>query len=368
MENMRIAIDKSSFQTDHRVRGVGFYTERLIKALQKVDKRNQYIFFTRGEKIPKCDLLHYPYFDLFSLTLPFVKSVKTVVTVHDLTPLVFPDKFPKGAKGWIRYQIQRQSLRGVNAIITDSKNSKKDIVKFIGFPEAKIHVVPLASDEEFRKLETRSKKLEARNQMLKVRSKYGLPEKFVLYVGDVNWNKNIQGLIKAFHKLKFQSSNLKTTAQNLKLALVGKAFLDETLPEVQKILQLFKILKCGKDVLRLGFVPTEDLVAIYNLAAVYVQPSFYEGFGLPVLEAMACGTPVVCANTSSLPEVGGKAGVYVDPYDVNDIARGISEVLHYNDTYHCGKVEEGLKQASKFSWEKTARETIRVYEKVMIND
>lgn len=321
--------------------------------------------------------------------------MKTVVTAHDLTPLVFPDKFPKGVKGWIRYQIQRQSLRGVNAIITDSENSKKDIIKFIGFPEAKIYTIPLASDKEFKKLEIENPDAErrgsptesrysrlvesrrtstiSRDWMLKTRKRYCLPEKFVLYVGDVNWNKNIPGLIKAFANIKYQISNIKNTNQKLKikelkLVLVGKAFLDEELEEVRELNGLIDELQIGDSVLKLGFVPTKDLVKIYNLAAVYVQPSFYEGFGLPVLEAMACGTPVVCANTSSLPEIGGGAAVYIDPYKVDDIARGISEVLHYNDTYHCRKVEEGLRQAGKFSWEKTARETIRVYEKVMTND
>lgn len=352
---MKIAICTTSLKNESQARGIGFYTKRLIKALQKVDKKNQYIFFTRGEKLPKCDLVHYPYFDFFFLTLPLVKSVKTIVTVHDLTPLVFPDKFPKGIKGWVRYLIQKQSLRGADAVMADSENSKRDIVKFIGFPKAKIHVIPLAPEEEF-------KKLEIKNWKLEIQKKYSFSGRFILYVGDVNWNKNVPGLVKAFYKLRTENLELRT--KRLKLVLVGKAFLDENLKESQEINKLIEELDIRDEVLKLGFVPDEDLVKIYNLATVYVQSSFYEGFGLPVLEAMACGTPVVCANTASLPEVAGKAVVYVDPYDIDDIARGISKVLHYNDTYHCKKVEEGLEWAKKFSWERTAGETIKVYEKV----
>jgi len=359
---MKIAIDVSPLESGHRRRGVGFYVERLKRALERVDKRNSYIFFTRTKKLPRCDLIHYPYFDLFFLTLPLVKSGKTVVTIHDVIPLVFPQKFPKGIKGWIKFQIQKLSLKGVEAVITDSYNSKKDIVRFLHFPEERIFVVPLAPGEEFKKLEIGNclprEARRAKWGKLEIGKKYSLPQKFILYVGDVNWNKNIPGLVKAFSKLKSNFSALK-------LVLVGRAFLEENLPEVQNLLQLFRLLKCGGDVLRLGFVPTEDLVAIYNLASVYVQPSFYEGFGLPVLEALSCGTPVVCARTSSLPEVGGKVAIYVNPYDIDDIARGISEVLRYDAMTRHKRVEEGLRWAKRFSWEKTAKETIKVYEKIV---
>ena len=359
---MRVAICTSSLKNENRARGIGFYTDRLIKALHKVDKKNQYIFFTQGKNIPKCDLIHYPYFDFFFLTLPLVKSVKTVVTIHDLIPLVFPQKFPKGVKGWLKFQIQKFSLRGAEAVITDSFNSKKDIVKFLSFPEDKIHVVPLAPDREFKPL--------GKSPMIRtIRLKYQLPRQFILYVGDVNWNKNISGLIKAFCKLKSPAfAETPVSRRDLKLVLVGRAFLDKTVPETRKLLQLFELLKCRENVFRVGFIPTEDLVAIYNLATVYVQPSFYEGFGLPVLEAMACGTPVVCSKTSSLPEVGGEAVVYVNPYDVDNIARGILEVLCYDTMTHHSRIEKGKKWAKKFSWEKTARETIKVYEKVVGNN
>jgi glycosyltransferase involved in cell wall biosynthesis len=184
-----------------------------------------------------------------------------------------------------------------------------------------------------------------------VRRKYSLPESFVLYVGDINYNKNILGLIKAFSGLEGNAS----------LVLVGKAFWEKDLPETQAIIQLIKSLKLEKKVLRLGFLPAQDLVAIYNLASVYCQPSFYEGFGLPVLEAMACGCPVVAAKNSSLSEICGQAAILVDPENINDMIKGLKKAFLEKKSLK----EKGLTQAKKFSWEKTARQTYEVYQKVV---
>lgn len=371
---MKVAIDISPLYSVHKTRGVGFYTKRLVETLRKITTKDpryrnwqiklirnaRYARFLRNGKleIGNFDLIHYPYFDLFWLTLPLRKPKPTVVTVHDLIPLVFPDKFPKGIKGWIKYQIQKQSLKGAKAIITDSENSKKDIIKFTDFPKDRIYVIYLAPGKEFKKLENPATRdsFGMGNWKLEIREKYQLPETFLLYVGDVNYSKNILGLVKAFSNLKPQNSNLK-------LILVGKAFKDETLPETKEIIQLIKVLKLKDFVKILGFVSDKDLVAIYNLATVYCQPSFYEGFGLPVLEAMACGTPVVAANTSSLPEICGDAAIMVNPYKIEDIARKIKKVI--SDKIIRGRlVEKGLAQAKKFSWEKTAKETIKVYHEV----
>ena len=185
----------------------------------------------------------------------------------------------------------------------------------------------------------------------RISEKYNLPENFVLYVGDVNYNKNIPGLIKAFAGLK----------GDLSLVLTGKAFLEDDLRENQEITKLIKTLKLEKKVIRLGFLTTEDLVVLYNLAAVYCQPSFYEGFGLPVLEAMACGCPVVAANTSSLPEICGPAAIMVDPHYINDMIKGLQEALLKKEELK----EKGFAQVRKFSWEKTAKKTYEIYQKVV---
>ena len=344
---MRVAIDISPLKSAHKFRGVGSYTKRLIEALQKVDKKNEYILTTRSLQLTtQVDFIHYPYFDLFFLTLPLRKSKPTVVTIHDVTPLVFPEHFPPGIRGKIKFKIQKFSLKGVKAVITDSKNSKKDIINYLGYPKEKIFVVPLAPGKEFRLITNHQ-------SLIATKQKYQLPDAFVLYVGDVNYNKNIPGLVKTCEKIK------------VPLVIVGKQAVEKNInrlhPENKDLVWLQDY--CQSPVTLLGFVSTEDLVAIYNLATVYCQPSFYEGFGLPVLEAMACGCPVVAANTSSLPEICGKAAVMVNPYDINDIVTGLKKVLYDISIYDILR-KRGLAWVKKFSWEKTAKETIKVYQNV----
>jgi glycosyltransferase involved in cell wall biosynthesis len=344
---MKIAIDISPLQTGHKIRGVGFYLEHLKDALVKYYPENEYVFFERGEKLPKdIKLVHFPYFEPFFLALPLYKKFKTVVTVHDLTPIVFSDNFPSGIKGKIKWQMQRFALKRANAILTDSNSSKKDIVKFVGVRESKVKVVYLAAGEQFTKLKTENVKLE-------VRKKYNLPEKFVLYVGDVTWNKNLPRLIDAVKELK------------IPLVMIGKSLVskdyDKDNPWNADLNRINELAKGDENIIRLGFVTAEDLIAIYNLATVFALPSLYEGFGLPILEAMACGCPVVTSKEGSLGEVAGDAAFYVDAYDVESIAAGIKEV--FDDT----KLQEslkkkGLERVKKFSWKDTASQTLKAYE------
>jgi len=372
--SVKVAIDISPLKSSHAVRGVGSYTKNLVEALEQEGKRPacrrgrvkeqelkiDFIDFRDQQynnlAIKQFDIVHYPFFDLFFLTLPLKKITKTIVTIHDVIPLVFPEHYPPGIKGKLKFQIQKFSLQGTSAVITDSENSKKDIVKYLSYPEEKIHVVYLAPGKEFKKLSREAGSCSAGE----IRRKYNLPEKFVLYVGDVNWNKNIQGLIRAFAQLQQTTDNI---GYSIGLVLVGKAFKDEGLEETKEILQLIKKLGLEERILRLGWVSEEDLVKIYNLAIVYCQPSFYEGFGLPVLEAMACGCPTVVAKTSSLPEICEEAAIMVNPENIDDIAKGLDKVI--GDQKICDTIiKKGLDQAKKFSWEKTAKETINVYRKV----
>jgi len=354
---MKIAIDVSSLKNTNQYRGVGIYTDLLIKSFRLLKIPGFSFQMVEEKKFPQdCDLIHYPFFDLFFLTLPIKKLKPTVVTIHDVIPLVFPEHFLVGLRGSLKFQIQKKSLKNVKAVITDSENSKRDIFKYLNYPKEKIFVVPLAPADDF-------KKLEIGNWKLEIKQKYQLPDNFVLYVGDVNYNKNIPGLIKAFSRFLLQTSE-HSSRSSFKLVLVGKAFLDENLKEAKEILQLINSLKLSKKIVRLGWIPTEDLVGIYNLATVYCQPSFYEGFGLPVLEAMACGCPVVSAKTSSLPEACGDAAIMVNPYNPEDIARGIKEVLYDISIYDILR-KKGLEWVKNFSWEKVAKETYEVYQKVV---
>jgi len=367
---MKIAINISPLKSAHKYRGIGFYTKNLIEALKKYKPENEYIFFTRTANLPEnADLVHYPYFDVFNWTLPLFKKKPTVVTIHDLTPLVFPDNFPRGIKGEIKWRLQKFSLKNASAIITDSENSKKDIIKFAGFLKEKVHVISLSAAKEFRKLEIGNcpvKRDPALREKLEITQKYQLPDVFVLYVGDINWNKNILGLIKAFSTIQL-SNHLA-----IKLVLVGKAFKNKELKETQEIDELINQLGIKDSVLKLGFVSNQDLTAIYNLASVYCQPSFYEGFGLPCLEAMACGTPVIAANIAALKEVCGEAAIYVDPHNADEIASGILKVIKSGGlpagkagSNHQALIEKGLKQAKKFSWKKVAKETVEVYKRAI---
>jgi len=347
---MKIAIDISPLQTGHKVRGAGFYLENLKRALVKYYSQNEYKFFTRGENLPEdIDLVHFPYFEPFFLARPIYKKYLTVVTVHDLTPIVFKKHFPRGIKGEIKWQMQRYALKKANAIITDSDCSKKDIIKRVGISADKVSVIYLAAGEEF-------KKLEIGNWKLEIKKRYGLPNRFVLYVGDVTWNKNLPRLVEAVKSI------------NVPLVMVGKALVSEDFdknnPWNKDLVKVQDLAKDDKNIIKLGFVPTEDLVAIYNLATVFVMPSLYEGFGLPILEAMSCGCPVITTKEGSLDEVAGEAALYVDGYSKESIAKGIKEVFE-NPILQKKLLQEGLRKVNEFSWKKTAGKTLEVYKRVI---
>ena len=347
---MKIAIDVSPLQTGHKVRGVGFYLEHLKNALVKYYPENEYVFFERGEKLPgDIDLVHFPYFEPFFLALPLYKKFKTVVTVHDLTPILFPEAFPRGIKGEIKWQMQKYALKRADAVITDSESSKKDIAKLVGVKAQKVKVVYLAAGEQF-------KKLEIGNWKLEIKKRYGLPDHFLLYVGDVTWNKNLPRLIDAAKSLK------------IPLVMIGKSLVsddyDHNNPWNADLNKINELVRGDENIIRLGFVSAEDLIAVYNLATVFALPSLYEGFGLPILEAMACGCPVVTSKEGSLEEVAGNAAFFVDAYDVESIAAGIKKVFG-DENLQKELSEKGLEQVKKFSWKKTAEETINAYKGVL---
>lgn len=346
---MKIAIDVSPLHSGHKVRGVGFYLKHLQSALVEYFPDNDYTFFTNSEEIPHgVDIIHYPYFDPFFLTLPWKKKVRTVVTVHDLTPLVFPDAFPAGVKGNLRWQMQKFALSRTDGIVADSEASKKDIHRFTGISNKKIHVAYLAAGEEFKRVSDAD--------VYSISKKYNLPKKFLLYVGDVTWNKNLPRLFEAVNSL------------GIPLVMIGKALteqdFDTSNPWNHDRITLSKLVTDNSLIMRLGFIPSEDLVAIYNAATVFVFPSLYEGFGLPVLEAMRCGTPVVTTKAGSLAEVAGDAALFVDPGSSDAIARGIEQVFT-DRSLQDELSKKGYKQEEKFSWKKTASETLRVYAKAI---
>lgn len=353
---MNIAIDITPLSTGHKYRGVGKYTKLLIDSLAQYERQHSYSFFVRGQKVPdNCDIVHYPYFDPFFFTLPLNMRLPTVVTVHDLIPLVFPDRFPPGLKGSLRWALQRRLLAKADGVITDSASSKKDIVRIISYKPEDIAVVHLASAPEFTVITDKS-------SLLHVQKTYGLPQHFLIYVGDVNWNKNIIGLVRAFRIVRE-----KKDGPAPHLMLVGKSFIDEKLLQVREMVSLIKELSLGPYVHRVGYLPDHDLAALYTLASAGILPSFYEGFGLPVLEAMSCGCPVIASTGSSLDEIAGPS-IRVDPYNTSDIAAGIFRMMTLSVSERNRLSEKSITWAKRFSWQKVAAETVAIYEKLVARD
>jgi glycosyltransferase involved in cell wall biosynthesis len=370
---MKVAIDMGPVKTGHAVRGVGVYTENLVKGLRSLEAGLglEVEEWGGGAFSRNVDLVHYPYFDLFYHTLSLRKRLPTVVTIHDVIPLVFPEHYPPGLRGRFNLRLQKLALRGVEAVVTDSDCSKRDIHKYFGVPLKQIHRVYLAGQPQV------SGDV-SEDELSRVKEKYNLPESFVLYVGDVNYNKNLLSLVKAVKRVRIQNtefriqnndkSNLKLETGNLKLVVVGRQAVSEDFDrshiENQALVEFQRMCEESDDVLRLGYVPTKELGAIYGLATCYCQPSFYEGFGVPVLEAMAAGCPVVSTKGGSLAEVGGKAAIYTGT-SPKSIAGGLRLVLGLSNAQRKRLVQEGIKQAGRFSWEKAARETVDVYKEIL---
>lgn len=354
---MKVAINVIPLNSAHKTRGIGYYTDRLIENLKK-DNSIQIQEFLKINEVKNVDLVHYPWFDFFFHTLPIRKPFPTIVTIHDVIPLKFKKRYPVGFKGKINLYLQKLALRSCKAIITDSKSSKSDIIKYLKINEDKVTVIPLAASQNFRVLND--------NKLIFTKRKYNLPDQFLLYVGDANWVKNLPFLIEGFNQI-LKNPDL----PRLKLVLVGGAFLKkvdninhpelESLKKVNKLIQEYGL---QSHVIRPGNLDTDELVAFYNLATIYIQPSFYEGFGLPILEAMNCGAPVVSSNGGSLPEVGGEAVVYFDPYNhINQFESIIIEILA-NKSLQDKLSNLSLKQAEKFSWDRVAAKTLQVYANV----
>ena len=284
------------------------------------------------------DILHEP--GIVRPSILYSSGFKKIITIHDLVPLIFPNT--TSLFDIVNLKVVQMLKRNIDAVIVPSENTKRDVIKFFRIPNDKIKVIPYGRDERFRLIKDRE-------ELENVRLKYKLPDKFVLFVGTLEPRKNIKNLIKAYYKLKKKGIRHK-------LVIVGKRGW-----KYKQIFDVWKSLDLGGDVMFVDYVENEYLPFIYNLADLFVYPSLYEGFGLPPLEAMACGCPVVVSNTSSLPEVVGDAGIKVDPYNIDEIADAMYKIL-INDDLKDELVKRGLKRAKLFSWEKAAKETLKMYE------
>lgn len=337
-----IGIDDQTTKNQYKGRGIGNYTEHIIEWLPKVGPSVE----VETQDFSRADVFLQPNFwDGF----PRISAPK-VLMVHDFVPLAtkrFSERGPlvNFVKG-VLYRLKMQNIKRADAVLVNSDNTKKDVVRFTGVASEKIHRAYLGVDEEFRAQKPASR--EERGN-------------YILFVGGVEANKNVLRLMQAF-------ANLKSQISNLKLIMPGGQFVNEEKIETKVIKAKVKELGLEDVVEFPGFVPQEKLIELYCKALIFVYPSYYEGFGFPVLEAMASGTPVVSSNASSLPEVGGEAVIYIDPFDIESIAGGIKKVLHYHTTEY-GKyekmIQKGFEQSAKFSWEKCARETLSVLKSVL---
>ena len=297
--------------------------------------------FPRAAQKNQFDLAHIPHFGP-----PLFSKLSTVVTIHDLIPLVLP-----AYRGSTRVQMYTRlaayAAQRARAICADSEASARDIEKHLHIPRAKIHVVYLAAHARFRADI-------AQTELERVKAKYNLPAQFVLYLGGFDARKNVALILRAFAD---------AGDKHYKLVLAGKlpARDSDFFPDPRRLAAEQKI---SERVIFPGFIDEADKPALYALARVFVYASQYEGFGLPPLEAMSCGTPVLCASTSSLPEVVGDAGSLLDAQDARAWGDALRAIL--SDTARWAQMRAaGLVQAQKFSWMRAARETLDVYRAVV---
>ena len=357
---MRIGFDAR--MVDHP--GVGRYIKCLLPEIIKQDSKDEFVIFGDSDllkgidaaentsvvswKAPiyspqeqfflpysgqHLDILHVPHFNV-----PLLFKGKMVVTIHDLIYLLFPSSVPSPvAKHYASFMIGA-ALKKADKTIAVSDHTRKDLIKVFGQKYSSgISVVHEAAGSDFRVTEDKEK-------ALNIRDKYDLSERIILYVGSVKPHKNVATLIKVFGLLK-------EWGIPHQLVVCGKW--DKKEDHLRRELE-------GNDIRYLEKVPTDDLVVLYNIADCLVHLSLYEGFGLTVLEAMQCGTPVVMSDTSSLPEVAGNAALTVSPLNVEQIANTVYNVL-VNKQLKEGMIETGFERAGQFSWKKTAQKTLELY-------
>jgi glycosyltransferase involved in cell wall biosynthesis len=367
---MRVAIDTRKLHDF----GIGTYIRNLLRQLARLDHDSEYVLlchepdlgvaaqlganfravlepspnYSIREQIHVPWVLHRERPDVFHAphyVLPPAAQCRSVVTIHDCIHLMFPQYLPNRAAYLYARGMMWTAVRRSHRILTVSEASKRDIIHFFNVPPEKIVVVYNAIDERF-------SVAPAAEDIERVRERYQLSHKFVLYAGNIKPHKNLVRVIEAFDTLRQRGFD------DLKLLIIGDEI--SKVPALRRAVHTHKL---HKHVRFLGYLPDETLAILYRLAAVFVFPSLYEGFGLPPLEAMASGTPVVTSNVSSLPEVAGGAAVLVDPYDVAAIVSGIERVL--TDPELAAELRtRGIARAREFSWERSVARTHELYQEI----
>ena len=373
-DSMRIGFDGTPLLGQRS--GVGYYTSHLLSALVEIQPEWEYLLYSNRPlnglelPLPQAQQVEQRYFppsrwlwmqailpgtihnsqpNLCHFTnalAPLWQPVPYVLTIHDASLFVYGNYHPRARHLTMRLTLPLVARRAA-AVITVSEHSRNDLIRVLSLQPEKIHVVYEAAADEFRPVEDRQA-LDA------LRHKYSLPEKFVLYVGTLEPRKNLLRLVRALKQLREQG-------WTYHLVLAGPmGWMMETFDREVHDMGL-------QDAVHyLGYVPSEDLPALYSLATVFGFPSLYEGFGLPPLEAMACGTPVLTSNRSSLAEICGDAAYLVDPQSEEDITAGLCALLSDEELRRKLRAR-GLERVARFSWQRAARETSEVYRQVLRN-
>ncbi|MDR3569726.1 MAG: glycosyltransferase [Syntrophobacteraceae bacterium] len=401
---MRIAIDLQGTQTGSRERGIGRYSLALTKAILRNAQEHEIVIALNGlfastiepiraefdgllppenirvwsapgpvhhdnswrrkaaELVREAflaklepDVVHIP--SLFegwgwgdnavtSVAL-FARAIPTAVTIHDLIPLINRTRFLSNPAIESWYECKLDQLRRADLLLAVSESSRQEAIRYLGFPEERVVNISEGAESCFQPVPPSS---ETKSRL---KERYGLSRPFVMYNGTIEYHKNMEGMIRAYALLPESLRRAHQLA--LVCALHGKGYLLEALIEELGLAE--------DEIIVTGYVAEKDLIALYNLCEAFVFPSRHEGFGLPALEAMACGAPVIASNTSSLPEVIGREDALFDPADPGAIAERLSHVLT-DEGYRRALIEHGLRQSGKFSWDESARRAILLFEQL----
>lgn len=369
---MRIAIDAHAVGT--KLAGNETYIANLIEALAEVDRENRYtLYVTKRQAIerfkgrwPNFSLRRtFPHTPIIRIPLSLVLELKRrpvdllhvqftappfapcpiVVTVHDLAFEHLPETFHR--RSWMQLRLTvRWTVRRAARIIVPSEYTRRDLIETYGIESERIAVTPLAAAPHFAPIEDE-------RRLRRVRKRYGIAGDYVLAVGSIQPRKNLRRLFDAYLRLQRKGRQVMLP----QLVIVGKrAWLyEETMRAAERL---------GEAVLFTGYVPEEDLPALYAGARCFVYPSYFEGFGLPPLEAMQCGTPVIVGNRTSLPEVVGDAALTVDPFDETELAEALQRLIE-DERLRAELSRRGIERARRFSWQKTARLTLDAYKRAL---